>query len=221
MSAVASVILRSALARTESRGAHFRIPDVAHQRSGVDVVARFEPVLQLSAGRSVNRIGPQHVHQFRARGGISKGCQSRRGIAADHGLRIVDQPQQGFVEGCIGGVLAHHPRGRFAQLQVGAGGLPNDLGIPAGDVFMPRQAVAELHQRVLRMAGLGRVREISIQVARRERTAKPGVIPEQKRKQHQQQGEERDEQIGFGPGTFGAVGHQRVIIALQGLLPGL
>ena len=46
-------------------------------------------------------------------------------------------------------------------------------------------------------------------------TAEPGVIPEEKREQDQQQSEQRDEEVRFGSGAFGTGGHERVIIALQ------
>lgn len=91
----------------------------------------------------------------------------------------------------------------------------DDVGIPAGDVFVARQVVAELYECVLRVARLGLVGEVSIEIARGKRAAEPGVIPEEKREEDQQEREEADEEISLGAGTFGAGGHASVIIALK------
>ena len=68
---------------------------------------------------------------------------------------------------------------------------------------MARQTIAELHQGML------------VEIARRQRTAEPGVVPEEKREKDHQQGEQGNEQVRLATGTFGAGGHASVIIALR------
>ena len=71
-------------------------------------------------------------------------------------------------------------------------------------------------QGLLGMPRFGSVGEILVDLASGERAAEPhGVVPQQKRGEDQQQSEERDQKVGFRAGTSGAVGHEKVIIALR------
>ncbi len=93
----------------------------------------------------------------------------------------------------IGAVLTHDPRRGLADLEIRTGGLRDHLRVPARDILTVRHALAQLHEGVLDMAWFGAVGKVRVEVGIAELAAKPGVVPEEKGKQDQGEGEERDQ----------------------------
>ena len=85
----------------------------------------------------------------------------------------------------------------LAQLNQRASGQLNYLRIPARHARVAaRQALADLHQRVLLVPRLSAVGQIFRDLIVAQFAAEPGHVPEQEREQYQQQREERDQEIG-------------------------
>ena len=145
-------------------------------------------------------------NQLGAAGGVAERRQRERRVAPHHRLRVMDQPQERVVEGRVIPVLAHDPGGGLAQLDGRAGGEADHARIPARDILTLRDPFADLNQRVLRVAGFRGIGKVLIDIRVGELAAEPGVVPEEKREQHQQDGEEGNEEIGFFAGTPGS-GH--------------
>ena len=80
---------------------------------------------------------------------------------------------------------------------------------------MGAQALAELDQGMLRAAGFGTIGEVPVQIGVAQFAAEPGVVPEEERKEHQEQREDRNQEVRFPAGT--AVGrggirwHERLL----------
>ena len=116
---------------------------------------------------------------------------------AYHGLRIGEQIAQRFVERRVAVVLAHDPGRGLAQLDQGAGGKLGHLRIPArGRWIAAGHALSDLHQRMLGVPGLGAVGQILADFGVGQLAAEPGHVPEEKREEHQQQREDRDQEVG-------------------------
>ncbi len=80
-----------------------------------------------------------------------------------------------------GGVLAHHPGVGIADFIHGIRRQPHHIGIPAGYAgVVPANALADLHQGMLHVAGLFVVLQILGQLLIGELPPEPGVPPEEK-----------------------------------------
>src|SRR5476649_212256 len=87
---------------------------------------------------------------------------------------------------------------------------------------MAREALADLHQRMLRVARLGAVRKVPVQIRVAQLAAEPGSIPEEKRERHQRQDEQRDQKVSSSAGTAVRRGrlwsHPKLMIPQAGLI---
>ena len=110
------------------------------------------------------------------------------------GSRIVNQLEQGFVERGIGAVLAHDPGRGLADLEI-RDWRPRAItcGYQRDDILTVRNALAQLHESVLDVARLGAIGKVGVEVGIAELAAEPGVVPKEKGKQDQGEGEERDQ----------------------------
>src|SRR5450755_3243299 len=66
---------------------------------------------------------------------------------------------------------------------------------------MVHHALAHLHQRVLGVTGLAGVGEVLVEIGIAQLSAEPGLVPEEKRKQHQRQSKQRDEEVSSSAGA--------------------
>jgi hypothetical protein len=178
-------------------GADFSFADTRDERPGIDVLTGMEAVVHGAGGRRGNGERGEHGIELGAGGGVAKSGESESGVAADHRLGITDEAKESGVEGRVTGILAHDPRRGLAQFDGGAEGLADDVGIPAGDVGAAGEALAELNEGMLGVAGMGGIGEISGELGVGEFAAEPGFVPEEEREQDKQESEEGDEEVGF------------------------
>ena len=83
------------------------------------------------------------------------------------------------------GVLAHHPGVRVAHFFDGMRGEANKFGIPSrGLRVAARDALANLHERMLDVARVLVVRQVLRDLLIGKLAAEPGVPPKKERKQH-------------------------------------